>query len=189
MLVVCEGAETEPNYFDGLKRDDAVKRKFSVNIKGGNGGSVEAILNRAIDLRENSPKKFDEVWVIADIERGLDRESLERAIRRADEEGVYLCLSNPCFEVWVLAHFTQKTRAFNDCDAVVKEVGRRKHWRGYDKGDEAIYRKLKDKTERAISNAEKGIGIHRDTFGNSTGGAVDFNSSTEVYIIVSQLLG
>jgi len=62
-----------------------------------------------------------------DVEGPSHRDSLEKAVKLLKENGITLCLSNPAFEVWLLAHFKRVTRSFKDCNAVIvelKKVGR-----------------------------------------------------------------
>ena len=130
MLIVCEGRETERNYLDSLKREDAVTRRFAVTVLKGRGGSRLQIVQRAVDLMNDRDRDFDEVWCVLDVER-LDteesRNDLKEAVRIANQNHVALCPSNPAFEVWFLAHFIRSSRQFNDCDAVILELN--KHWK------------------------------------------------------------
>src|SRR2546421_627706 len=64
-----------------------------------------------------------------------------------------------CFEVWILAHFVETGRHFDHCDAVLNEV--KKQWRTAfgqsfpQKKAQADYRKILDRTMKAIVNAQK----------------------------------
>jgi len=61
LLIVCEGKETERNYFEKLKRDAWTSRHFAITVKRGKGGSREQIAQFAVDRKENSAVDFDEV--------------------------------------------------------------------------------------------------------------------------------
>ena len=41
VLIVSAGRQTEPNYFDGLKRDPVVRARFAVTVKRGRGRSPQ----------------------------------------------------------------------------------------------------------------------------------------------------
>jgi len=189
VLIVGEGRETEPNYFYGLKLEDAVAARSAVTVKRGPGFSPEQVVQKAIQLRDTAKrhgKVFDEVWCVLDVEGIEKRESLNNARDLAREAGITLCLSNPCFEVWFLAHFVKKARAYNDCDDVVSHLN--KHWQkhfrqDYEKSDEAVYRRLRDWTEEAVENARWVREIHHQGIPDTA----KCNSSTEVYRLVAHL--
>lgn len=58
----------------------------------------------------------------------------------ADTEG-QLIVSNPCFEIWFLAHFRFTTKGFRSSQDVTSELS--KELGGYSKEDPLIYEKLK----------------------------------------------
>lgn len=190
VLIVGDG-RTEPNYFDGLKREDVVSNRFTVTVKPGPGFSPERVVERAVKYRETAKRRgedYDEVWCVLDVEAPDRRESLDKARGLAREAGLELCLSNPCFEVWFLAHFEKKARAYNGCDEVVSYLN--KHWQkhfrqDYEKNDMGIYERLADRTEMALKNAR----WVRETHHRGTPGTVNCNSSTEVYQLVAHLTG
>ena len=193
ILIVGEGRKTEPNYFRELRLEEFVKAKFAVEVKKGKGGSRCGIVQNAIKLREHSDQDYDETWCIMDIEQ-LDteekRRDFEDAGKLAEDNKIKLCLSNPAFEVWLLAHLTRTCRQFNNCDAVILELNKKKHWRtvskvDYDKSDRNNYARIRKLTPTAIANA-KAV-REKDHQGKTD--IADCNSATEVYKIVSKLLG
>jgi hypothetical protein len=191
ILIVCEGSVTERHYLDNLKRDDMVAQRFAVTVLKGRGGSRQQIVQRAVDRKNNHHADFDETWYLMDVERletERSRQDLQAAIGLADQNHIKLCLSNPAFEVWILAHFIRSSRPFHDCAAVILELNR--YWRpefhiDYSKNDESIYMRIADRTTDAIANA-KAVreGDHRDQRHLS-----DYNSATEVYRLVAKLVG
>jgi hypothetical protein len=190
VLIVGEGQETEANYFDGLKRLDEVTARFTVTVRRGHGFNPESVVQEAIEHKERSQrqgKEYDEVWCILDVEGPEKRESLDRAVTLARQNDIKLCLSNPAFEVWFLAHFVRTSRAFKDCDAVIRELD--KHWpqvssAPYAKNDDRVFERLKDKLDNACKNAR----LVRETDHHDDNTA-ECNSSTEVYQLVEHLLG
>jgi len=189
VLIVGEGQETEPNYFRELRRESVVSERFTVTVKKGHGRSPEAVTEEAVKYKlqaENRGEDYDEVWCVLDVEGLGSRESLDRAIIMAEQNSIKLCLSNPCFEVWLLAHFVRESRAHNGCDSVIRRLNR--HWRwlcrqDYRKGDARIYARISHLTETAIVNARL---VHEtDHLGKTS--VIEANSSTEVYVLVSYL--
>ncbi len=191
VLIGGEGQETEPNYFRGLRCASVVSERFAVAVKKGHGRSPEAVAEEAIKYKrqaENRGERYDEVWCVLDVEGPGARELLGRAMEEARSNGIRLCLSNPCFEVWLLAHFVRESRAHNGCDSVIQRLN--PHWRwlckqDYRKGDERVYARISHLTETAIGNAK----LVRETDHRDKASAIEANSSTEVYILVNQLLG
>ena len=94
--------------------------------------------------------------------------------------------SVPCFEFWLLLHFTYTTKQFDApaggsiCDTVIKEL--KKYLPEYQKGNKDIFEKIQDKLNIAISNA------HKVEEFNQTSGA-DNPSSTSVHLLVEYLQG
>ncbi|MGC1272431.1 MAG: RloB family protein [Planctomycetaceae bacterium] len=186
VLIVCEGRETERNYFDQLKREDIVAERFTVTVKKGSGGTREQIAGNAVDRKGDSPDEYDEVWCVMDIEDSSHRGSLIKALKRLRENEIEACLSNPSFEVWYLAHFERTAKAFSGCNAVVLALNT--HWkkqfnREYDKSDKSNYRRISNWTSKAIEHAQ----WVRETHHTESTETCDCNSSTEVYRLVRRL--
>jgi hypothetical protein len=191
ILIVCEGRETEPNYFRGLRDEETVRQKFTVVVQKGKGGSCDTVVQQAIAEKEKATareEEFDEVWCVFDVEQASQREQVIEARTRASQHGIRLALSNPSFECWLLAHFVRTKRSFADCDKVIEELD--KHWRrefgrNYEKNDEQLYARLQDRTRTGIDNARK----VREQDWASSPDIVDCNSTTDVYLLVERLLG
>jgi len=191
VLIVGEGQETEPNYFRELKCESVVSERFAVTVKKGHGRSPEAVAEEAIKYKhraESREEDYDEVWCVLDVERLGSRQSLEKAVTMAGQNSIELCLSNPCFEVWLLAHFVRESRSHSGCASVEQRLNL--HWRQlcrqvYRKGDERVYARICHLTGTAIGNAK----LVRETDHRDVANTADANSSTEVYRLVSYLLG
>lgn len=191
LLIVCEGRETEPNYFEGLRDEAAVRRSFSVVVQKGKGGSRLGFVQQAIAQQDKAAARnehFDEVWCVFDVEQAGQQEQVVKARALADEHGIQLALSNPSFECWLLAHFIRTKKAFAGADKVIEELN--KHWqsefeRDYEKNDEQLYTRLADRTRTAIDNARK---VRKQDWASSPD-IVDCNSATDVYRLVERLLG
>ena len=82
ILIVCEGKETEPNYFRGLRDEEVVRQNFIVEVKKGKGGSCLAVVQQAIAEQEKAAargQEFDEVWCVFDVEQAGQREQVIKA--------------------------------------------------------------------------------------------------------------
>jgi hypothetical protein len=122
-----------------------------------------------------------------DVEHPDGLNAVRQAVASLKDNKIRPALSNPAFEVWLLAHFEKTGTVFGDCDAVKERLG--KHWKehfhaDYDKADARIYSRLANLTDEAMANA-KWVREHhhsgRDVMGS--------NSSTEVDLLVGALRG
>ncbi len=66
ILIVGEGKETEPNYFEYIKRVDQVICRFAITVKKGKGGMPKDIVQNAIN-RQNDDD-YDQTYCILDVE-------------------------------------------------------------------------------------------------------------------------
>ena len=88
--------------------------------------STSDVVQRAIDERiklKNDNETEDSVWALLDLECDLHvRQLAEDEKRRAEQSGVAVALSDPCFEVWTLLHLEDTGTLFTDCNAVIKRI-------------------------------------------------------------------
>jgi hypothetical protein len=184
MLIICEGRETERNYFTGLKQEDWARKYFQITVKRGKGGSREQIAQFAVDQKNHSSEDFDAIFCVMDVEEPNQNDPLEKALRILSEHSITSCLSNPSFEVWLLSHFEKTGKIYYHCDAVIADIN--KHWKKhfndheYQKADESIYERLKKFLETAVENARWVREVHHEDVENT----LEANSSTEVYRLV-----
>jgi hypothetical protein len=191
ILIVCEGRETEPNYFRGLRDEEAVRQNFSVVVQKGKGGSRLMVVEQAVAEQEKAAARvedYDEVWCVFDVEGAGHRRQMSEARTLADRHEIRLALSNPSFECRLLAHFLRTKRSFAGCDKVIGDLN--KHWRhefgrDYEKNDEQLYARLAGRTGTAVANAR---GVREQDWASSSD-IVDCNSATDVYLLVEHLLG
>jgi len=187
VLIVCEGQKTEYHYFQHLKQEEVVKKSFRVTVKPGKGGSRQQVAQFALECRERANDDMDEVWCVMDVEHPSGLDAMREALALLEGKEIRSALSNPAFEVWLLAHFERTGRVFQDCDAVMKQLD--KHWRknfgtAYDKAAERIYPRLSNFMDQAIANA-KWVREHHH-LGKDV---MDGNSSTNVDLLIAKLRG
>lgn len=98
--------------------------------------------------------EYDEIWCVFDVEQRAQLAADARASARRN--GFHTAISNPAFEVWLLAHFQRTATAFLDASAVcdvLDALWQRHFGCGYDKADRAIFHRLRDRVEDAVANA------------------------------------
>lgn len=113
-LVVSEGKETEPRYFEGVRAalGAANGRKVAIVVKG-TGKHTLDLLDFAVEHCRYAPETFDHVWLVFDKDDfpAADFDAMERKCAElSDESRTFHALwSNPCFELWPLLHLRYTT--------------------------------------------------------------------------------
>lgn len=114
VLVICEGKVTEPQYFEAFRREE---RNRLVDVVIDNASGVpKTLVERAVVRKKRAELdakqahddnlKYDEVWCVFDVD---EHPNLPDARQQARDNGIKLAVSNPCFELWLLLHFTDQT--------------------------------------------------------------------------------
>ena len=95
--------------------------------------------------------KYSEVWCVFDRD-SFPEQNYIRAFQLADQAGIKIAWANEAFEFWYILHFDYLEAGLsrNDYKQKLKERGLE-----YDKADEGIYGKLRDRQETAIKNARR----------------------------------
>lgn len=104
-LIVCEGEETEPNYFEGIKKkiDAKYRRKIDVEIDG-TGRNTESLVRYALRIKTLSTLPYDKVWVVFDRD-DFSPEQFNNAIIKAKDNDLQVAWSNVAIELWFVLHF------------------------------------------------------------------------------------
>lgn len=153
LLVVCEGKVTEPQYIEAFRRDHA-NRLVRVEIND-DSGVPKTLVERAIELRDDAERRarasgdssfaYDEVWCVFDVDA---HPRLGEALQQARDNELFVALSNPCIELWLLLHFEDQTSHVERRIAARKL---RKHLPEYDK--HVDYSKLRNRYADALKRA------------------------------------
>ncbi len=181
LLIVCEGSETEVNYFKAFKRELRLS-SLKIEVFGAGGGDIK-VINYALTLQERpETAEFDEIWVVFDKEGENKKSSFEKAIQLANKEGFKLAVSEPSFEYWYLLHHTLTTQPFANASAVI--VTLKRYIPNYQKEDKNIFNSLHNDTLKAIGNAKNVLTRH-ESHGHMR--ATFPNPSTTVHELVETL--
>ncbi len=114
ILVVVEGEQTEVNYINSLVRElELPTTKVSV-VPSSYGTDPRSVVEYAEDLykgriqknKKANNTKYDEVFCLIDRD-WHDLNNYNSAIQKAQACGFKIIRSNPCFEVWLLLHYSQ----------------------------------------------------------------------------------
>jgi hypothetical protein len=112
IVVFCEGANSEPDYVNGLKRLPHVLRNTALNIEIHPKQGTPLTLVRMAAERKKDPE-VDECWCLFDVEWPKHHPNLPEAVDLATRAGVRLAISNPCFELWLILHHREHTQFLN----------------------------------------------------------------------------
>jgi hypothetical protein len=161
-------------------------RLSNANIKVcGRGSDPLSVVDFAIETYRKEPE-FDRVYCVFDRDRhttypaALDK---IRHTRLSKRSRIFAIPSVPCFEFWLLLHFTYTTRPFDAppgnsiCSRVIEEL--MNYLPVYQKGDQDIFNEIQDMLDNAISNARRVEQFHQ-TSGTD-------NPSTLVHSLVEYL--
>lgn len=175
VLIVCEGAKTEPNYFNGLKKHLRLK---SANVEiVGEGANPATIVKRAKKLDRQEKGKgdpFDKIFCVFDKDTHAD---YQQALSDCLDKKYIAVTSVPAFEYWLLLHFRYTTSPYQDTAELVRDLRRSLPY--YEKNDVAIFGKLQEKLETGKKNAARSLEAARQ--------ADTDNPSTTVHILVEAL--
>jgi len=187
ILLLAEGNDnkTEKEYFKYFKDQ---KAKYSVIVQSSGDTDLKSMaeaLAKKRDQLELDVALGDKCFIVADLD--LDKEKskwLRNNISKYSKKGIGFIISNPCFEVWYLFHFTDSTHPYSDNKEVIKAL--RKYIPGYMKST-CPHSDLKENTGLAISNAAKVEQAHIRN--GKSWISVECNPMTDVYKLLSIIMG
>lgn len=154
ILIVCEGAKTEPIYLDKMKKHYRLPAaKIEIvpgNISGTNPKSVVEYAKRRMEelVRENNDIENENVWCVFDRDQ---HEKLHEALQQAEDNGFGVGFSNPSFELWLLLHF-QDQQAEIERKVVTSRL--KKHIKDYEKNSRGTFDRTIDRLAEAKTRAE-----------------------------------
>ncbi|MCY4540423.1 MAG: RloB family protein [Chloroflexi bacterium] len=162
-VIATEGEKTEPDYFAHL---DRVYHEINIILLPANDGHsqprqvLDKLLRKKQELARKELNSY-RYWIVIDHDRRA-RPDLERVLKDAEANQISVADSNPCFEAWLVQHFSTLTdivelshvSQVKSCAYVIDKHLRRPDFDPeYRKGrlDSAIYM---PKVNSAIQNAE-----------------------------------
>lgn len=174
VLIVCEGAKTEPNYLREI-RDTYRLSTANIDICGKECGSDPlSVVNCAIKkFREDLD--YDRVYCVLDRDKHSTFDAALDKLRQTKlgKEVLFVAITSvPCFEFWLLLHFGYTTRQFcapgnaSNCELVMSALNKSGKIPGYKKGASNIFDLTKEMLPNAINHARQ-LQQHNHTTGNS----------------------
>ena len=177
-LIICEGVNTEPDYFNAF-------RLTSANVKAlGQGIGTLALVHKAIHIKEQEKLKgrtYNQHWVVFDKD-DFPENDFNSAILLAQQNGFEVAYSNQAFEFWFLLHFNlyqgalHRSRYEKMLSALLGFAYTKKSG-----VSSKMFNTLFSKQEQAINHAKT---IMRQFDGNNP---AQQESSTTVHLLVKEL--
>jgi len=105
-LVICEGANTEPCYFEAFPVATAEVKTY------GMGRSKTSLVEYVMELvgqEKHDPER--EIWIVFDMDvdfnadASLQKEDFNQAVTLAERQGFKVAYSNDAFELWFVLHY------------------------------------------------------------------------------------
>lgn len=151
-VISTEGDKYDPEYLDKLARHS---KKITLTVLPSKKESAPLkVLKKAKEwIKANKPlQKDDEIWLVLDRDNWTETD-LEIVLKQCQKLKIYLAVSNPCFEYWLLLHFVEIKP--------LKSIGTCRNCKDRLKGYLPLYTfgnlefaKVKPKIPEAISRAE-----------------------------------
>lgn len=183
VLIVCEGAKTEPNYFNGLK---GFYRLSSANIEVTKAPGTDPMSVVKYSEALMNEEKYDRVFSVFDRDghaNFAEAVSYVSGTTRGQAGTWHAITSTPSFEVWLMLHYQYSTAPI--VAAGGKSAGEmavhslRTVLPGYSKGDKEIFQKTSDNLETAIRN---GARLETHNVGSQSN-----NPATNMHILIDYL--
>jgi hypothetical protein len=166
IYIVCEGTNTEPNYFKEIAEKPEVFEGFAITIypseeetnKGldKQGESIKTDAKNLVKIASEASEDYDEVWAVFDKDGYTKHEEAFENAQKLEkgEKVVNIAFSSIAIEHWILLHYEQNKTAFNKSRDVINYLSDRGYFVEDPKDENTlIYSQLQEKTETAIQNA------------------------------------
>lgn len=170
-LIVCEGEQTEPAYFNSFRTSRVV-----ITVKG-TGTDPLDIVRKAHDMGKEVTAGYDQIWCVFDRDE-WKRDQFTKALASASRQGIKVAYSNEAFELWYWLHFHYSDSAMGRSvlvEKLTKELGE-----PYRKNYSDMYTRLLPRQTTAIRFAERLLASHSCI-------PADANPSTTVHLLVQEL--
>tara|TARA_B100001063_G_scaffold245798_1_gene282556 strand:+ start:4950 stop:5648 length:699 start_codon:yes stop_codon:yes gene_type:complete len=193
VLIICEGTQTEPNYLIELK-DFLYLDKAAIHIVPSEGSAPNSVVKHAKDAIKGACNKgnpYSKVYCVIDKDQHPTYASALQAIKDFNESTRKKCdtiicpiTSVPCFEYWILMHYSRSTQSFgtsghSPCGQLIR-TALRTHIEGYEKADRSLAKKLiAEKLEDARQNSAA-------TYKAAQSAGTD-DPSTKMHLLVDEL--
>lgn len=126
VVIASEGRCTESIYFSAV-RDNLRAPNVHVEIlaRDSNESSPESVHSQIVDfMKHYNIEDDDELWLVIDRDRWHERMLSSVAKLCSQNPHLHFCMSNPCFELWLLLHL-EDIREYDEATAAVLAANRK----------------------------------------------------------------
>lgn len=161
-LIVTEGTETEPAYFQAIK--DVINKQYRGKIQleiHGEGLNTLNLLEKAKQRVQNNPNRYRHVWIVYDTDdfpsEHIDTTADLCRDYSTEETEYHAIWSNQCIELWFLLHFIylqsdlHRSAYWPKLTDWLKNIGAG----SYEKNRSDMYNVLQPYMDIAIANAKR----------------------------------
>ncbi len=115
VVIASEGRYTECIYFNAVKNElRAPNVHVEVLSRDTDESSPENVHRQVAEfMRQYNIEDDDELWLVIDRDRWHERMLSQVAQLCAQNSHLHFCMSNPCFELWLLLHL-EDVEVYND---------------------------------------------------------------------------
>ncbi|PCP39028.1 CRISPR-associated protein [Klebsiella pneumoniae] len=187
------GEKTEPTYFEDLVSHFELLTASVIDVTGECGSSPMCVVRYAKEQQKimvGRGAPYDQIYVVIDKDAHSDYLAALDAVRRVKPESLFVPVNSvPCFEYWLLLHYTYSTRAYKNLpgnssgDQIVADL--RKYIKDYEKGAKGIFQK----TLNALKSKDLNEVIVKARRSLEAASASDTdNPTTKVHELVDRLI-
>ncbi len=169
-LIVCEGEESEPNYFEKFRVP-----KLVIDAKG-LGVNPSQLVKKTKDLQNKD--EYDQVWCVFDRD-SFPEQDFNNAVKSAKQAGFKVAYSNEAFEIWYILHFQYLDAGIprnTYQEKLTQSLGF-----SYKKNSDSMYDSLLSRQQSAIKNSIRLL----EQYDNHN--PAKNNPSTTVHLLVQEL--
>ena len=156
ILILCEGKNPECQYLKKLAAELHIESR--VTVQHGRDKAPISLGKKAIKEQEES--EYSKVYLVINDDGRSDKiKKLKTYLQRHQQ--IILIISDPCFEFWLLLHFTQTTRPFKHmkggksaCEQVTQELKKKGRLPKYEKSAPNIFETTYSDIETALKTAK-----------------------------------
>ena len=140
-IIVTDGKETEPNFFNGIKNqiNDDIKNKVVIKVKTKH---TKDLIDFILEELNKSPN-YAEPWIVFDKDEVMNFDEL---IYKTKNKDINVAWSNPCIEILFLAYFGKNPTVSNqkECISRLEEIYKKETNIKYEKNEKKIYEILNE---------------------------------------------
>lgn len=106
VVIAAEGRNTENIYFESMKASlCASDVHVEVLHRNSNDSSPESVYEQIRGfMAEYNIEDDDQLWIVVDKDKWKDKMLAAVAQHCVQNDNLHFCVSNPCFELWLLLH-------------------------------------------------------------------------------------